>query len=515
MQSVLRRVSVLAAGLLALFAASVVFAQPSTVPASAPAGPPRFELMLDASVCDQPYTGRVYVMTASRRGRDPIHGPGWFNPEPFFALDVKDWKPGDVLVFDASRARGFPAPLSELSAGPRFAQAVIDRNGWTHRVTDAPGNVHSEVVSFTHDPASPPRVRLVLNQRVPEPRLEDTEEVKFEKVRSRLLSEFHQRDVFLQAAVGLPEDYADERERRYPVMYVIPGFGGTIQAGPFMARMDPFSQHGLEVIRVYLDPDCPTGHNVFADSANNGPVGTALVEELIPYLEKKYRMIADTGARYVMGHSSGGWASLWLQVAYPDVFGGVWSLAPDPVDFRAFQWTNVYDPTDNQYYERDGSLRPASRPLPMGTLYAKTFCDMEEVLGRGGQMQSFEAVFSPRGPDGRPAQLWDRVTGKLNPQVAEHWKRYDIRLKLANEWKTLGPKLAGKLHVFCGDADMFFLERAVYRLRDQLKELGSDAYVEIVAGADHGLNAAVYDAVGRQVAEQFAKWQSGQAAAPP
>jgi len=193
-----------------------------------------------------------------------------------------------------------------------------------------------------------------------------------------------------------------------------------------------------------------------------------------------------------------------LQVAYPETFGGCWSLAPDPVDFRSFQLTNIYDPDDNLYYEPDGSPRAVARGRDRAM---KPFVDAEEVLGRGGQMGSFEAVFSPRGADGKPARLWDRTTGKLDARVARAWKKYDIALKLKREWSSLGPRLAGKLHIFCGDRDTFFLDGAVLRLRDELKNLGSDAYVEIVPGAGHGLTPGVRLTVARQVAEQFARFQ--------
>src|SRR5262249_15129 len=153
------------------------------------------------------------------------------------------------------------------------------------------------------------------------------------------------------------------------------------------------------------------------------------------------------------GHSSGGWSSLWLQVAYPDFFGGVWSTAPDPVDFRDFQRINIYEQAVNFFRDADGKERPLARQGDRVVLRFKAFSEMEEVMGHGGQLASFEAVFSPRGTDGRPRKLWDRRTGAVDPDVAKAWEKYDIRLVLERNWETLGPKLKGKLHVYTGDLD--------------------------------------------------------------
>ena len=155
-------------------------------------------------------------------------------------------------------------------------------------------------------------------------------------------------------------------------------------------------------MHVVLDPACRLGHHVFADSANNGPCGQALVEELIPHIEKTYRALGTPKGRFVTGHSSGGWSSLWLQVTYPDFFGGVWSTAPDSVDFRDFQLVDVYEPKVNIFTDAKGQPRPLARKAGKVVLHTRQFSDMEVVFGRGGQLFSFEAVFGPRGPDGKP-----------------------------------------------------------------------------------------------------------------
>lgn len=246
------------------------------------------------------------------------------------------------------------------------------------------------------------------------------------------------------------------------------------------------NKQGVEFIRVLLDPSCPLGHHVFADSANNGPVGQALIAELIPAFEKSYRSIAKSSARFVTGHSSGGWTSLWLQVTYPDYFGGTWSTAPDPVDFRDFQRINLYNPGKNMYVDAKDEQRPLGRSRGQVFVHYKEFADNEWTLGPGGQLHSFEAVFSPRGKDGKPLLVWDRKTGVVNTNVAKTWEKYDIRLILEQNWNTLGPKLKGKLHVFMGDEDTFYLEGATILLKKSLEELKSDALVEIHPGKDHG-----------------------------
>jgi pimeloyl-ACP methyl ester carboxylesterase len=236
---------------------------------------------------------------------------------------------------------------------------------------------------------------------------------------------------------------------------------------------------------VTLDPSCPLGHHAFADSANNGPVGQALIAEFIPELDRQFRTVAAPTARFVTGHSSGGWSSLWLQVTYPDEFGGTWSTSPDPVDFRDFQQINLYRPGENMYRDRVGNRRPLAREEGLVRVWYDDFDHMEEVIGPGGQLHSFEAVFSPKGADGRPVRVWDRKTGRIDTDAARTWEKYDIRLILERHWAELGPKLAGKLHVIQGELDTFYLDGATRLLKQSLAALKSDAVIEIVPGRDH------------------------------
>ncbi len=473
----------------------------STVHAADPK-PLSFHVTFSKAVSDRPFTGRVYVMLGKSDKAEPRFGPNWFRPEPIFARDVKDWKPGEDLVLD-NTALAFPDPLAKLPRAAYSVQAVMDFDRGERNFSTAPGNGYSKSIRQELDPAATGPLALVIDQVVPPRSFKETARVKLAEIDSKLLTEFHKRPVKLRAGVVLPKSFAAEPRKRYPVVYEIPGFGGThTMASGLLHRTNVAD---VEMLWVVLDPSCRMGHHVFADSANNGPCGRALVEELIPFIEKEYRGLGVPGARFVTGHSSGGWSSLWLQVAYPEVFGGVWSTSPDPVDFRDFQRINIYRPGVNMFLDDQGERRPIARSKGKPTLFYKPFSDMDRIMGHGGQLDSFDAVFSPRGPDGKPRPLWDRDTGAVNADVARCWEKYDIRLVLENNWKTLGPKLAGKLHVYTGSEDTFYLDGAVILLKESLAKLGSDAVVEIVPGRDHGnlIDVKMRERMNKEMAETF------------
>jgi Putative esterase len=443
-----------------------------------------FKIRFDESVRAEPFSGRVYLLF-SRSAREPRFGPSWFNPEMFVSRDVKNWKPGETITFSTAETAGMlahPRPLEEMKLAGYRAQAIARFNPIDRRIGTGEGNGFSQVVKLTAD-ATP---EFVIKKVVPQQKFLETNWSKLLEVRSKLLSEFHGREVTMKAAVILPASYYDKPNRRYPVLFNIPGFGGTHFSGQTSSPAVEKNERDVEFLRVTLDASCPLGHHVFADSANNGPVGTALVEELIPALDKQFRTVAKPTARFLTGHSSGGWSSLWVQVSHPDFFAGTWSTAPDPVDFRDFQQIDLYNPGENMYVDAEGKPRPLARVNGKVRLWYKGFADMEWTLGPGGQLHSFEAAFSPRGKDGKPLLVWNRKTGKVNTDVARTWEKYDIRLVLERNWKTLGPKLAGKLHVFMGDQDTFYLDGATVLLKESLEKPGSDAIVEIHQGKDHG-----------------------------
>jgi hypothetical protein len=466
---------------------------------------PKVEITFSKSVTEKPFTGRVFVIASKSAIKGPPPSQNWFTPFPFYAQDVKDWQPDTPLVFAPTVA--FPKAWGELPKEKVHLQAILDRDMGGRDSLTAPGNGYSASVLL--DPAKPPTepIRFVIDQTTVARKFIEKERVKLLEIDSKLLSDFHGKPMKMRAGVVLPKSFATEPERKYPVVYEITGFGGDHFAAFGAEARKATDVADEEMIHVVLDADCRTGHHVFADSANNGPVGKALVEELIPHLEKQYRGIGAPTARFVTGHSSGGWSSLWLQVAYPDFFGGVWSTAPDPVDFHDFQQIDLYQPKANMFFDAKGDKRPIARRAGKAALYYKAFSDMEVVMGRGGQLFSFEAVFSPKGSDGQPMPLWNRATGDVDPKVAETWQRYDIRMILEKNWPTLGPKLSGKLHVYMGGEDTFYLEGATRRLQESLKKRGSDATVEIVPGKDHGnlIDAALRTRMNREMAATFRK----------
>lgn len=467
----------------------------------------RVNVILDPRVAQRPVSGRLFVYFSRQADGEPRMGPDWFAPEPFFAIDVADLEPGATCTVD-DRAAGFPDRLSKLPPGRYRVQAQLDQNPDTHHAARGEGNYYSAVAQWTVGSTPGEPLPLTLDRIVGPREFHDTAWLKEIVVPSPLLSDFHGRPVRHLAAVVLPPSYDRQPERRYPVIFMIPGFGGTHYDAMrnFPNGAPPAATGETEFIRVALSGDCKWGHHVFADSPTNGPRGTALVEELIPHIDAHFRTVAAPSGRFVTGHSSGGWASLWLQVSQPDTFGGVWSTAPDPVDFRDWQQVNLYvDPPLSLYYDERGAARPIARRGVTPVLWYASFGKMDDVLGRGGQLRSFEAVFSPLGEDGQPRRLWDRRTGRIDPVVARAWSKYDLRQKLEREWSELSPKLRGKLHVYTGALDTFYLDGAVRKLADALKPLGSDAEIVVVPGRDHRdlLSPELIHQMRRQMSESF------------
>jgi hypothetical protein len=466
------------------------------------AEPLRFHLTFDGKLHPEPFSGRVYVLLLPRKEAGLVRAINWMSPEPFFARDVKGWKPGETLVIDRA-ALGFPVTLDRIRPGDYTVQAVMDVAPGRHNFTQAPGNLYALSTYGRLDPATTGPIKLRLARVWKEPLFKKTERLELVDVESKLLTAFRKRPTRLRAAVLLPASFPREPGRKYPVVYEIPGFTGNHRLIAWAQQRNATDVAGVEMIHVMLDPDCHHGHHVFADGANNGPCGKALVEELVPAIEKRFRGIGKPWARFVMGHSSGGWSSLWLQVSYPDFFGGCWSTSPDPVDFRDFQRINLYRPGENMFTDREGNKRPVARRDGRPVLWYRDFSDMETVMGHGGQLAAFEAVFSERGQDGQPRRLYDRKTGAIDPEVARSWQKYDIRLVLQRNWKTLGPKLAGKLHVWVGEADTFYLEGATRLLKEELAKLGSDAKVEVFPRRDHTYLLGMHRRIAREMAAQY------------
>lgn len=443
-----------------------------------------FVVQFDKSVFPENYSGRLYLFF-SRGKKEPRFGPNWFGPEPFVSVDVDELTPGQQLSFSLhdENVLRFPKSLRIQNVMKHRVQAVVRFNPLDRNVGTGTGNGYSDSQVFQGETS----VSLPITKRVAakSPRLDPRSHVV--KIKSQLLSDFHQRPVFVRGTVTVPVSYETRTDQKYPVIYEVPGFGGTHLTPQLLRRhVQPAgNSKGVEFIRVMLDPSCPWGHHVFANSDFNGPWGDALVQEFIPAIDEQFRTDARVCGRFVTGHSSGGWSSFWLQLNSPKTFGGTWSTAPDPLDFRDFQRINLYDKQENMFVDSNGKRRPLGRMNGRVLVWYDDFSHMEHVLGYGGQLASFEAVFSDLGENGLPQQLWNRETGEIDPEVAESWRDYDINLLLKNNWSTLKDDLQGKLHLYMGDQDNFYLEGATLLVQQTLKELNSDAYVEILPGKDH------------------------------
>ena len=426
-------------------------------------------------VLPMPFTGRILVFFGQPGAAEPRFGPNWFNPEPIWSILVSRMTETDVIPIDGETVQVFPRQRTAPPVGTWMVQAVADC-GLARSVGNGAGNGMSMAVKWNTSMDAP---ELVIDKLIAEPTFTKSDRVEAFSIQSRRLTSFAMRPVMLNCAIIYPEGWSPTKS--WPVLYEIPGFGGR----HYGTRRGGNAIDKVPIVRVVLDADCPGGHHVFADSANNGPYGEALIKELIPAVERKVNGPKSASGRLLKGHSSGGWSSLWLQVRYPDMFGGVWSTSPDPVDFHDFQRINLYE-HENMFFDPQGKLRPIARQGEEPVVWYRDFSDMEVPLGRGEQLGSFEAAFSPRGQDGQPERLWNRASGQINHRVAAAWKPYDICDRLERNWKQLAPKLKGKLHVYTGSLDSFYLEGAVGRLQTRLAKLGSDAKVEVIPGKDHG-----------------------------
>ncbi len=442
------------------------------------------------------FSGKVllYLSKESKSPKDDT--PGVFS-FPCFAIDVKNVKPGQRVIFDDAAAC-YPVVLSDIERGTYYAQVVWDRNKGGRAIGDSPGNIYNKavVVSITKDRAK--SFDIVCSEVIKEPAFTETQFVKELRAPSALLSAFYKRTTSVNAAVILPKDYYNQPNRKFPVLYWISGYGGDYHR--YSGRnitSDPIDT--IECIRVFLDGNCPGGHCVYANSENNGPWGDALTKELIPLVEKNYRTNA---ARLLTGHSSGGWTVLWLQTHYPKVFNACWSSSPDPVDFRSFQQIDLYS-EKNMYYAKDSTMHMVGTVAgSYPWISSKTMCSMEHVIYRGEQMHSFNFVFSTRNPDGSPRSLWNDVTGEIDPVTLEHWKNYDISFYLRANWQQIKPDLQGKIRVSVGNQDNFLLNYAVRLLDGEMKKVDAGFVFEYYPGDHFTVSTPEYRSAGYRFLEQ-------------
>ncbi len=488
------------------------------------AGEPRFEVSFAAPVHDGPITGRVFIAIGRAEAPEPIQQVGnWNGRTPFFGIDVDHLAPGQPAIIDG-RTPGYPAnSLKDIPAGDYYVQGLMNvytqfhradgHTMWAHmdqwegqRFNRSPGNLHSQPIRVHLDPAAGYNIKIELNEVYgPVPVPADTAWVKHVKIQSQLLSKFWGHAFYLGATVLLPKGFEEHADQRYPAIYIQghfglnPPFGFSDGSGGGAGRggragSAEFSKAWMSddfprMVAVTFQHPTPYFDDSYAvNSANNGPYGDALLKELIPYLEEHYRLIRAPYARVLTGGSTGGWESLALQVLHPDFFNGTWTMYPDPIDFRRYQLVDIYA-DDNAFvapgYEYMIPERPMMRtPEGQVTQTMRQMSQLEDVLGSHGrsaqQFEAWEAVYGPVGEDGYPRPLFDKRTGKIDHSVATYMRDhgYDLAAYMKANWSTLGPQLKGKLHIYVGDMDNYYLNLAVYMVEDYLKTTGSDAVFE-------------------------------------
>lgn len=483
----------------------------------------------------EPIDGRLIVLISTKAGSEPRKqvSPETALDSPFmFGVTVDGVKAGQTLTVDDA-AFGWPTrKLSDLKAGDYTVQVVLNRYETFHRAdgsvvklppdrgegqqwTQKPGNLYSAPVRLHLDPASAQQVAVSLDRQMPAitPKA-DTEWVKHIRIKSERLSKYWGRPVYLGAHVLLPKGFADHPKAHYPLMVFHGHFPDDIsgfRTTPPDPNLEPDyserfhlagynkiqQQEAYAFYQKWISPDFPRflvieidhanpyyDDSYAVNSANLGPYGDAINYELIPEVEKQFRGLGQGWARFTYGGSTGGWEAMATQVFYPDMYNGAFAACPDPIDFRAYTVINIY--SDKNAYALQGAAQSVERPAIRDYLgeirSTQRDSNYQELVagdhGRsGGQYDIWQAVFGPQGADGYPAPIWDKVTGDIDPRVAAYWKEhYDLTDIVARNWATLGPKLAGKLHIYVGLGDNYFLTDAVYFAQDKLEALQNPAW---------------------------------------
>jgi hypothetical protein len=477
----------------------------------------KFEILFSGKAHPGPLTGRVYLMLSRDGGREPRRQVRRAGGIPFWGENVHNLEPGRAGVIDES-SFGFPLKSIRLiPPGEYYIQGFINlytefrrsdgKTLWLHQDRwegqnwlRSPGNLFSAVRKVRIDPREERVVRLTCDRVIPPIAVPpDTKYVKRLRITSRLLSDFWGRPMDLGAVVLLPEGYEEDPERFYPVNYVQGHFslrapygfregnsGGGGAGGRRGSGFSNFwtSEECPRMLAVTFQHPCPYYDDSHVmNSPNLGPYADAVLEELIPYLEENFRIIREPWARVLSGGSTGGWISLALQIFHPDFFGGAFALCPDSVDFRALQLVNIYRDA-NAYYkeydwmrvERPDQRRPDGDVVEMMKDENRYELAVGDRCRSGGQWDIYMACFGPAGEGGYPESLWDKKTGDIDRSVALYWKEhFDLRHYLETRWLSLGSRLAGKLHIYVGDMDSYYLNNAV-KLMENFLEGTRDPY---------------------------------------
>lgn len=492
-----------------------------------------FTISRNAKLLPYEPDGRLLLLLSRNGNTEPrfqiSDGPG---TQIVFGKDVDGWKPGQMITFNNDDF-GYPIQsLSQVPDGEYYVQAVFHRyetfkrsDGYTVKLpmdrgegqhwNTAPGNLLSKPVKISFSKTGNNPISIELTDSIPaitEPA--DTKYVKHIRVLSKKLSEFWGRPIYLGAHILLPEGWDTHPNVKYPLAIFhghFPSDFGDWRTSPPDTSLKPdyserFNISGYNrivqqenyafykqwtgpgfprVIAVEIQHPTPYYDDSYAvNSANNGPYGDALTYELIPEIEKRFRGIGQGWARFVYGGSTGGWEALAVQVFYPDEYNGSYAACPDPIDFRAYCQINLY--RDRNAYFLESDFKRTSRPGIRDYLgkVSATVQDMnyrELALGTNGrsgeQWDIWQAVYSPVGSNGYPKPIFDKLTGVIDSSVAQYWKEhYDLSYILERDWATLGKKLSGKIHIYCGDMDNFYLNNAVYLTEERLKKLKNPSF---------------------------------------
>lgn len=491
-----------------------------------------FVVQIPSDLGDSEINGRMFVMLSRDDSAEPrFQINDGAKTQLIFGVDVEGASAGDKINV-GPEAFGYPIEsLEDVPSGEYFVQALFHKyevfqRGDGHTVimpmdrgegqqwNRAPGNKYSTPRKVAFNPGKKSNTHIQLDNEIPpieQPK--DTKYVRHIKMKSELLSKFWGRPIYLGAHVLLPEGYDEHPDVKYPLALMhghFPrDFGGFRTEPPdpdlkpiYSARFDLdgynliVQQEAYDFYKLWTGPDFPRVLAVLVqhatpfyddsyavNSENVGPYGDAITYELLPYIEEQFRGIGEGWSRFTYGGSTGGWEALAVQVKYPDEYNGCYAACPDPIDFRAYTLVNLYE--DNNAYYVDGEFKKTERPGHRDYLgnVSSTLREMnmrELALGTksrsGQQWDIWEAVYSPVGDDGYPVRIWDKYTGEINAEVAEYWKEnYDLTYIMKSNWAELGPKLEGKVHLYCGDMDNYYLNNAVY-LTEEFLESTSDPY---------------------------------------
>ncbi len=491
------------------------------------------EVSIEQSLHTDDFDGRLFLLLANNNESEPRFQIGdSYDTQQIFGQNVDSWIKGENIRLNES-AYGYPInKIDQLPDGDYFLQAFLHKyetferadgktvklpmdRGEGQKWNRAPGNLYSTPQKVSIRSGRLPAVSITLDQQIPPIEApKDSKYIKHIKIKSELLSEFWGRPMYLGAHVLIPEGFDEHPDVKYPLAIMhghFPSdFGGFRTTPPDTTEPCQYSdrfgvecynrivqQEAYEFFRAWTGPDFPRviaikiqhanpyyDDSYAVNSANLGPYGDAITYELIPYIEKQFRGIGKGWARFLYGGSTGGWEALAAQVFYPEAYNSCYAACPDPIDFRAYCLVNLYE-DDNAYYEA-GPFRKTLRPGRRDYLgrVSSTLMDMnhrELVLGTHGrsgqQWDIWEAVYSPVNTDGYPKRIWDKESGKINREVANYWREnYDLAYILKRDWKKIGPQLEGKINIYCGDMDNYYLNNAVYLMEEMLENTSAPYY---------------------------------------